>query len=90
MSCSPSMPFLLLSSTDRGHVSTGLNRDLLIDISNASLLTGFSFDASGSAQVSGCVPNDPALHDTSLFIQAVDLLPQGGLHLTNSIEVWIR
>jgi hypothetical protein len=86
----PNKPFLLFVSPNRGRFATSMNRDLLVDASVLVTVTGFVLDGAGQRSLTGPIPNDPGLQDTSVFIQMLDAKAAGGLHLSNSVELYIR
>lgn len=85
-----SMPFLIFVSPDRGRFPTGLNRDLLLDATTLVTVAGFVLDAAGHRSLTGSVPSHPGLADSSFFLQMLDARAGGGLHLTSSVEMYIR
>jgi hypothetical protein len=85
----PLMPFLFFGSLSRGRADAGLNRAFLIDFGSFFLVSGFALDGAGQATVTAPIPSDAALHDLSVYLQVLDLRA-AGLHLSNSVEMWIQ
>ena len=86
----PNSPFVMFLSADRGNAPTSINRKWLIDLSSFFLVTGLSTNGAGEASLSAIFPNDPGFIDSSLFFQVLNADANGDLHLTNSVELWIR
>ncbi len=86
----PSTPFIVYVSLDHGKVPNGLNRDWLFDFTTFVPVSGFVYDGAGEADLPIDFPNDPIFADTILVFQVLDRDGPGSLHLTNSVELWIR
>lgn len=72
-----------------GDVSIGLNRDMHLDPTQFTALSGYVL-GSGGAQYTLPVPNIATLQGVDVFFQAVRFDPPGiALHLTNSCQVTI-
>lgn len=77
----------MLGSGTRASVDVGLNRPLLINAAGLFVVTSGVMSGT-SVPLRLPVPNDASLRGGSLFLQVVDLNP--GIHLSNSVEAWIR
>ena len=84
----PNNGFVILLSGAPTHLSLpGLNRDILVDLSQGTALSGGTLDAKGEKSVALAVPNKPSLAGRDFYVQVVDFTASGKLHATNSIEV---
>lgn len=79
--------YALLGSGQRASTAVGLNRPLLLDAAGL-FVVGSGVLSSTSTNVNIPVPNVASLRGGSFFMQVADLNP--GIHLTNSVEAWIR
>ena len=86
----PNSPFVVFLSANRADIPTNINRNWLIDLGSGLIVPNFFTDGAGNASLSTVFPNDGAFVDTSLYFQVLNLDAGGDLHLTNSVELWVR
>jgi hypothetical protein len=78
----------LFGSFATADIPLGFNRNIHLDLLAYSPLGAYVL-ATGTAQYTLPVPNNAALHDVDIYLQAVRLEPTGSLHVTNSCQVTI-
>jgi hypothetical protein len=77
---------VLFASFATGDTDFGLNRNLHLDLQSTQTVGVFLF-GSGQAVWNLTVPNVAELSGSDLYLQALVLLPGGGLHVTNSGQI---
>ncbi len=80
--------FALAGSFAAVDTPIGLNRNLHLDSASMAVLGAFLFPA-GQASMQIPVPNNAALHGTSVYLQALRMVPPTSMSLTNSCQVSI-
>lgn len=79
----------LFAALATGDVNLGFNRNVHLDLATADATGAFAMP-NGVASWQIQVPNNPALHGTSLYFQAVRLEPNATLTLTTSCQATVR
>lgn len=89
MSGTPGGIACLFASLATGDVDLGFNRRVHLDLNTADATGAFAMP-NGTATWQTLVPNNPALHGTSLYFQAVRLEPNATLTLSTSCQATVR
>lgn len=84
----PGEQYAAVLSAARARVALGVNRPLLVDPATLLLLGQGTLPAAGVRSVTVPIPNDPSLKDLDVYLQAAFV--RGGLHLSNSAELWVK